>query len=293
MLNGVSGAVRRRDSPPAIAPTLPAAPLSVRPTRLGVAAQRGDRHPRVRDGLGDGADRQAGRRRLVAGSPPVVHEVARTGVDVEQHLAEVDGGDAVDEDLVGLRQHGHPATLEALDEVDLPQRPVRVEPARHDPPGQLAELVQGARAGQRGAAYVVGEVEVLVVDPDRVGQAARHPAYVLAVAGHERDPVVDVGEQRVVVEAGVGGVEDLEGRVVHRRLRGLVGQQSEVTRAQSLAHGANPQSETCHHHPRSIQPRPGGLLDHMGFWQSPRSRGTHVHLMEAPCHAGLVSLWSH
>ena len=59
--------------------------------------------------------------------------------------------------------------------------------------------VPGSR--QRGAAYVVGEVEVLVVDPDRVRETARHPAYALAVAGHERDPVVDVGEQRVVVEA--------------------------------------------------------------------------------------------
>ena len=46
MLNGVSGAVRRPDSPPAIAPTLPAAPLSVRPTasallRSVVIATRG------------------------------------------------------------------------------------------------------------------------------------------------------------------------------------------------------------------------------------------------------------
>ena len=74
---------------------------------------------------------------------------------------------------MGLREQGHPAVLEPLDEVDLPQRAVGVEPARHDPRGQLAELVEGARTRERGAAYVVGEVEVLVVDPDRVGQAAR------------------------------------------------------------------------------------------------------------------------
>ena len=66
---------------------------------------------------------------------------------------------------------------------------------------------------------------------------------------------------------------------MHRRLRGLVRQQGEVTRAQSLAHGANPQSETCHHHPRSTQPRPRGSVDHMGFWQSPH-HGDAVHLME-------------
>ena len=94
--------------------------------------------------------------------------------------------------------------------------------------------------GQRRAAYVVGEVEVLVVDPDRVGEAARDAAYVLAVARHERDPVVDVRQQGVVVEARVARVEDLEGRVVHGRLRRLLGQQSEVARAQPLAHPANP-----------------------------------------------------
>ena len=48
MLNGRSGVVRRRDSPPAMAPTLPAAPLSVRPTasallRSVVIATRGFR----------------------------------------------------------------------------------------------------------------------------------------------------------------------------------------------------------------------------------------------------------
>ena len=208
--------------------------------RLRVAAQRAHGDPGMRADSATALRGQPGRRRLRGCDPVVAHELARPGVDVEQHLAEVDGRDAVDEDLVGLVEQRDPAVLEPLDEVDLPERAVGVEPARHDARGQLAQLVERAGAGQCGAAYVVGEVEVLVVDPDRVGQAAGDAAYVLAVAGHERDPVVDVRQQRVVVEAGVTGVEDLERRVVHRRLRRLLGQQREVARAQPLAHSPNP-----------------------------------------------------
>src|SRR6185295_19172858 len=108
--------------------------------------------------------------RLGRGDPVVADQLARAWVDVEQHLAEVDGGDAVDEDLVGLGEQRDAAVLEPLYEVDLPQRTVGVQPARHDPRGQVTELVEGAGTGQRGAAYVVGEVEVLVVDPHRVGE---------------------------------------------------------------------------------------------------------------------------
>ncbi len=76
---------------------------------------------------------------------------------------------------------------------------------------------------------------------------------------------------------------------MHGRLRGLVGQQGEVTRAQSLAHGANPQSENVSSS-STVHPAPaaGGQLDHMGFWQSPDHGRTHVHLMEDPCHAAFV-----
>ncbi len=208
--------------------------------RLGVAAQRADGDLGVARRLQHRLGRELRGRRLRGRHPVVAHQLARAGVDVEQHLAEVDRRDAVDQDLVGLREQRDAAVLETLDEVDLPQRAVGVEPARHDARGQVAQLVEGARTRQRGAAYVVGEVEVLVVDPDGVGQAARDAAYVLAVARHERDPVVDVGQQRVVVEVRVGRVEDLQRGVVHRRLRRLLRQQGEVARAQPLAHPANP-----------------------------------------------------
>ena len=95
-----------------------------------------------------------------SGGPTRRAQRARAGVDVEQHLAQVDGRDAVDQDLVGLGEQRDAAALQPLDEVDLPQRPVGVERPRHDPGHQLAELVHRARPRQRRAAYVVAEVEV-------------------------------------------------------------------------------------------------------------------------------------
>ena len=82
-------------------------------------------------------------------------------------------------------------SLEALDEVDLPQRPAAVERPGGDPRDELAQLVHRPGPRQRGAAYVVAEVEVLVVHPDRVGQPAGHRLQPLAVARHEGDPVGD------------------------------------------------------------------------------------------------------
>jgi hypothetical protein len=123
---------------------------------------------------------------------------------------------AVDQHLVRLGEHGDPAPLEPLDEVDLPQRTVPVQRAGDDPRHQLEELVGRPGARQRGAAYVVAEVEVGVVHPDGVGQPARDGGDPLAVARHERDPVADQLDQPPVVETRVAGVEDLDRRVVPR-----------------------------------------------------------------------------
>ena len=71
----------------------------------------------------------AGAPGACCGLPLDVHGLAGLRVDVEDHLAEVDGRDPVDEDLVRLRQDREAAALEPLDEVHLPQRPVPVEPA--------------------------------------------------------------------------------------------------------------------------------------------------------------------
>ena len=60
--------------------------------------------------------------------------------------------------------------LQPLDDPDLPQRLGAVELAAGDVAGQVGQLPQAARAGDGGAPDVVVDVEVGVVDPDRVAQ---------------------------------------------------------------------------------------------------------------------------
>ncbi len=167
------------------------------------------------------AGQQSGVRGVPVRVPLVAAEDLHPGVLVEQHLAEVDGLDAVDERLVGLVEQGDPAVGKPLDEVDLPQRPAPIEGTRDDPRDQVTQLLGVAGAGQRGAAHVVADVEVLVVDPDRGGEMPRDRLHALAVARHERDPVEDQRHEPVVVETGVAGVEDLHRRVVAWRARRL------------------------------------------------------------------------
>ncbi len=82
-----------------------------------------------------------------------------------------DVGQAIDDGVVGLGQHREPTRLHTLDEVHLPQRAVAVELAAHDSCDQLVQLLVGARPRQRRPVDVVGDVELLVVHPHRVGDA--------------------------------------------------------------------------------------------------------------------------
>ena len=66
------------------------------------------------------------------------------------------------------------AGLQPLDDVELPQRAAAVEQARMQAADQLLQLLEGAGLGQHDAADVVVEIDVVVVDPDRVRQLERH-----------------------------------------------------------------------------------------------------------------------
>ncbi len=221
---------------PATPPTLWAAGAHGPGRRLRVGAHRVDRGPGPLEGVGDRSQRETQRGRPTAGLPLVVAQVRGLGGGVEQDLTDVHGLAAVHQDLVALGEDRDTTPLEPLDEVDLPQRPAAVERARGDPRDQLAQLVVVARARQRGAAYVVADLEVRVVDPHGVGEPARHRLQPLAVAGHEGDPVGDQLHEAGVVEARVSGLEDLHRGVVHRRRGGLGGQQGQVPRPQPLGH---------------------------------------------------------
>ena len=65
--------------------------------------------------------------------------------------------------------------FQALDQVHLPERSVRVELAAHDPGHEGVELGPSSGRGQAGPRQMVVEIEFRVVDPHGVVQPERHP----------------------------------------------------------------------------------------------------------------------
>ena len=85
--------------------------------------------------------------------------------------------------MVHLGDQRRAITLEPLDHVHLPQRPVGVELAAHDRGHEGVQLGLPPGRRQAGPAQVVVELEVGVVHPDRVVQPEGHPDRPLAQAG--------------------------------------------------------------------------------------------------------------
>src|SRR4051812_43794656 len=118
---------------------------------------------------------------------------------------------------------------ESLDEVELPERPVAIERSRLHAPDQLAQLVLAARARQGTAAYVVGDVEVLVIHPHGVGQMTRDPAHLLPVSGLQADALGDQLTKRLVVERLLRGqLEQRDAADMHRGGRRLQVEERDV-----------------------------------------------------------------
>ena len=194
-------------------------------------------------------------------------DAVRLGDGVQQHLADIDRVDAVDQSEVGLGHQGEPVVLQTLDQVHLPERPRPVQPAGQDPADELPQLFRRTRPRQRRAAHVEGEVEVLVVHPDRAGQPGRHAADPLPVARHEGDPVPDQPDQPLVVEGLAAGVEDVDGADVARRVRGVQGQQRHLQGGQALRHALSLPA------PRIKSRAPNTLLPRRGFGRARRVGG--------------------
>lgn len=85
-----------------------------------------------------------------------------------------------------------------VDQIELPQRVLHVEGVRHDPPDQVAQLVEAAGPGDRDVAHVAPDVEAGLVSPDRVLDPERDLDDPLAEPGNEVEPVLDVLDQLVV-----------------------------------------------------------------------------------------------
>ena len=68
---------------------------------------------------------------------------------VNDHVADVNGVDAVDQGLVGLGHDRHSTLGKTLHEVDLPERSSTVQASRLDTRYELLELIVTARPWQR------------------------------------------------------------------------------------------------------------------------------------------------
>ncbi len=87
-------------------------------------------------------------------------------------------GHAVDHRVVDLAVHREPATLHALDQLHLPQRPPPVQQRAVQPAGQLEQLPVPPRPRQRRQSHVVLEIDLVVLLPGPVPEVERpvpHP----------------------------------------------------------------------------------------------------------------------
>ena len=82
-------------------------------------------------------------------------------------------------------------TTKSGDDGHLPQGLAHVERSRQVPHHEPAQARAVARRRQHLPTNVSAEVEVGVVDPDRVGDVERHAADLLAVARHQVDALSD------------------------------------------------------------------------------------------------------
>jgi len=94
---------------------------------------------------------------------------------------------------MGLRQHGPLATVESLDDPDLPQGPGPVERLRHDPAHQLPQIPFAPGSGKGGMAEVIVDVEMGIVDPHRRPRSKGTKRTIWPVARHERQLAADPG----------------------------------------------------------------------------------------------------
>jgi hypothetical protein len=90
---------------------------------------------------------------------------------------------AIDQDDSIVAEAGHYGHL--------PQRPAHVERPRQDSHHQLAERGAIARWWKHLSTHMRAEVEMGIVDPDRVRDVHRRPVDALAVAGNQVDALPD------------------------------------------------------------------------------------------------------
>ena len=179
-----------------------------------------------------------------------IEHVRRLRVDGGDHL---DARLAVDSGVMDLQHEGE-ATLrnagdlvEALDDVQLPQRLREVERAGVQPRSLDAELPPVAGLGQCEVAHVVFEVELLVLHPVRMIEVGGNPHHLLTEGPRQMQPGLEVAQDALERHGSIGrggGVVDADRRDVRRRVRPLAVDERRILTTQLL-------------HVRPLTSRPG------------------------------------
>ncbi len=159
----------------------------------------------------------------------------RAGVGVEDRGEHERPGRTVDRGVVDLGELGdQAATVDAFDDVQLPERPSTIERARVDAADRLAELLGCARRRHRVVADVEVDVEVGILDPVRQVEAERN----LDEAPAERRQLVDAFEDQLLhrLDTGPAGhagrVVDVERGDVTERGRRLHVEEAHIDAAE-------------------------------------------------------------
>ena len=206
--------------------------------RIAFAGLRSEVADRQAQQLGVARDRLGLPRRALAGRRGVRREVVH-------HRHHDHAGGAVDRGVVVLREQRPAAVLEALDDVDLPQRAGAVHRPADDAGDLLGELVAAAGRRQAHVADVEVEVEVRVHHPVRVVEAHRHlddaAAHRLELTDLRRVAAV---HRRVRIEVVVRPLVDRQAVDVAERRRRLHVQEAAV-QAGELLHPNPPCALRC------------------------------------------------
>ena len=111
---------------------------------------------------------------VIEHEPTISWSFTRLLGDVHQHLAETRARDAIDERVMHFGEHSHSPTFEAVDEIDLPQRPRSIELCGHQFADEIRQCFVITGCGQVNHSDVIVGVNRRALNPPRQVDAERH-----------------------------------------------------------------------------------------------------------------------
>ncbi|GAA3182737.1 hypothetical protein GCM10020255_077580 [Rhodococcus baikonurensis] len=134
-----------------------------------------------------------------------IHESRRIRFEAAQLSQDVCAGDTVGGAVVDFRHDGDLPVGEALDDPHLPQRAGPIQRLAGDVSGKFRQFRVRSRRGYRGPMAMPLDVEIVVVDPDRVVEIEARIFEFAPEGRHGGHPRVQLAEELPVVVAARNG----------------------------------------------------------------------------------------